>query len=355
MPVSKENMKHDVIPEDADLETLLKEKEKELKKFDMDFRPHSYWGPRNLKSYLLSAIKGEERRKLVKGFLEKFGEENLPDISLIKEKLTENERQLISRLHPNYMGGEFLPDTKEEEVEIARLVMKSVTQDVYSFRATRKKNNIVYSIENEYDSTFAHTIKTSKLPLNFKQMIKFIDEATDNDASEWPSVYGGARQYNYEEGSHEPEEYWDFETLDSAFYSQLSEWYDIQNWIWLIERKIEIIKPEVDDDAIKEHNERIKEEEYQKQKEWEEDKPYRELVEESEYQKFEEKGGRKRDGSWPSRTSWINNRDRENQIVKYVKEYYKNNNSYPKNQHIIGVKKNCNSKELIKIKVTFPD
>ena len=35
MPVSKEKMKHEVIPADADLNALLKEKEEELKKFDM--------------------------------------------------------------------------------------------------------------------------------------------------------------------------------------------------------------------------------------------------------------------------------------------------------------------------------
>ncbi len=241
MPVSKENMKHGVIEEDVDLEAMLLEKKDELKKFDMEFRPPSYWGPRSLTAHLLSSIKGEERRKFVKAFIEKHGEDNLPDISLTKNKLTDNERNLIGRLHPRYMGGEYLPDTNDDEVEIARLTMLSVTQDTISFRAKRRKNKIIYSIVDEYDTIFEHSIKTRKKPLSFKELLKFINEAWGSGYSDYPSVYGGARQFNYEENG-EPEDHWDFETIDSSYYNQLYEWYNIQNLIWLIKEKIKIIE-----------------------------------------------------------------------------------------------------------------
>ena len=231
-----------VIEEDADLKAMLFEKEEELKKFDMDFRPHSYWGSRSLTAHLLSSIKGEERRRIVKAFIEKHGEDNLPDISLTKDKLTDSERDLIGRLGPHYMGGEYLPDTIDDEIEIARLTMLSTTQDITSFRARKVKDKIIYSIVDEYDNEFEHSIKSRKKPLSFKEVLKFIDEAWGIGFSDYPSVYGGARQFNYEESGDDPEEHWDFETIDSSYYNQLYEWYNIQNWIWLIKEKIKIIE-----------------------------------------------------------------------------------------------------------------
>ena len=37
------------------------------------------------------------------------------------------------------------------------------------------------------------------------------------------------------------ERIWDFERVYSDFYPELEEWYDIQNFIWLVRKKIEII------------------------------------------------------------------------------------------------------------------
>ena len=50
---------------------------------------------------------------------------NIEDNAMIKEKLTEWERKTIGRLHPVYMGGEYLHDAKKNQVKIARIVMKS--------------------------------------------------------------------------------------------------------------------------------------------------------------------------------------------------------------------------------------
>ena len=134
-------MENNIIPNDADLEDLLLQKKRELKKINYTYQPFSYWGPRNIKSFLLSKIKVEKRRQHLKKIIEEYGEDNLPDISLLKEKLTEDERDLFGKVHPMFMGGEYLPDTAENEVEIARLIMKSTTQDIYSFRARKTKNN----------------------------------------------------------------------------------------------------------------------------------------------------------------------------------------------------------------------
>ena len=44
------------------------------------------------------------------------------------------------------MGGEYLPDLLPNEVEIARVVLKSTTMDVQSIRARRTKHRIIYRI-----------------------------------------------------------------------------------------------------------------------------------------------------------------------------------------------------------------
>ena len=50
------------------------------------------------------------------------------------------------------LGKEFLSGLKENEVEIARVIMKSTTQDIISIRAKKRKKDIVYSVEDEYNS-----------------------------------------------------------------------------------------------------------------------------------------------------------------------------------------------------------
>tara|TARA_Y100000031_G_scaffold103100_1_gene113037 strand:+ start:246 stop:1535 length:1290 start_codon:yes stop_codon:yes gene_type:complete len=238
-------MKHEVIPADADLNALLKEKEEELKKFDMEFRPHSYWGSQELETNLLSKIKGQERRRIVKKMIE---DGDIKDNAMVKEKLTEWERKTIGRLHPVYMGGEYLPDANKNQVEIARVIMKSTTQDIISIRATKRKNNINYSIDDEYadDELDGYVVfqKTSKYPFSFKELINFLDNSQHSNGE--VGICGGARDANYTTYAltfeEDPEDHWDFETADSPFYSQLEEWYDIQNWIWLIKRKLEIVQ-----------------------------------------------------------------------------------------------------------------
>ena len=46
--MSKKNIKNNIIPKDIDLQSLLREKKNELKKFEMNYRPISYWGLNSL-------------------------------------------------------------------------------------------------------------------------------------------------------------------------------------------------------------------------------------------------------------------------------------------------------------------
>ena len=48
------------------------------------------------------------------------------------------------------MGGEYLPDLEEGELEMARLSLRSVTADVISIRLRRTEDGFVYRIVDEY-------------------------------------------------------------------------------------------------------------------------------------------------------------------------------------------------------------
>ena len=48
------------------------------------------------------------------------------------------------------MGGEYLPDLKQDEVEIARITIASTTQDVTSVFVRRGKRRTYYRVVDEY-------------------------------------------------------------------------------------------------------------------------------------------------------------------------------------------------------------
>src|SRR5262245_3657131 len=93
---------------------------------DLNFRPRTYFWPVDL---ILSSIKGADRRAYVKAMFEQGREHELPDY-LVQSYLTEEDRRAAGAIHPSLMGGEYLPDRTQGEVEIARITIASVTQDV---------------------------------------------------------------------------------------------------------------------------------------------------------------------------------------------------------------------------------
>src|ERR1700682_3343613 len=111
-------------------------------KYDLDFCPKSYWISDATKATLMR-IKGQARRQLVMNLL-KRGFTQFDGDPFFAESLSERERQSIGRGHPGMMGGEYLPNELPGEVEIARLVLASTTQDVISLRARPMKSEIRY-------------------------------------------------------------------------------------------------------------------------------------------------------------------------------------------------------------------
>jgi hypothetical protein len=141
---------------------------------NLDFRPRSYFWPLDLRTHVLSSIKGAERRRYVERMFDEGRECELP-ADIIKSALHPEDRRAAGASHPWFMGGEYLPDQRRREVEIARITIASVTQDVTSVYARRTKHRILYRVVDEYDggTLQAKATRSSKQPLTLVQLADF--------------------------------------------------------------------------------------------------------------------------------------------------------------------------------------
>src|SRR5262245_28041430 len=145
--------------------------------YDLEFRPSSYFEPSDPAMEIISRVKGDQRRRRLKELLEAGGIEEADDF-LLKEELSDEERRTLGRCHPQFMGGEYLPSLKPEEIEIARVSLDSTTGDVISIRARRRGETIHYRIVDDYYSD-GHRYKwrpqKSTCPLTMHELIGLID------------------------------------------------------------------------------------------------------------------------------------------------------------------------------------
>jgi len=141
---------------------------------DLDFRPKSYFWPLDLRTHVLSSIKGAERRSYVERMFDEGRERELP-ADIIQSALHPEDRRATGAMHPSFMGGEYLPDQRRREVEIARITIASVTQDVTSIYARRTKHRIVYRVVDEYggETLAEKNTRSSKQPLTLVQLADF--------------------------------------------------------------------------------------------------------------------------------------------------------------------------------------
>lgn len=205
----------------------------DLSIFKTDFRPRSYFVTKP-ETALLSRIKGTERRNLVR----LFGTEGVPP-EVSAESLSEEEREAAGSIHPSLMGGEYLPDLKTEEVEIARFELESVTADVISLRARWERGKIRYEMVDEYEENYNISPKSSAKPLTFKKLVQLIDREGLPDR---------VRNNNYvhEWGRSAAERLVTMVRVTSEFYPELNCYYDIQADEWLAEKLKELGEDELE-------------------------------------------------------------------------------------------------------------
>ena len=141
---------------------------------DLNFRPKGYFWPLDIRTHVISSIKGAERKAYVKAMVEKGREGEIPG-DVIQPALQPELRQATGTIHPWFMGGEYLPGRQDNEVEIARITIASTTRDVTCVYACRAKDKIHCKVVDEYegDTLTGESTCKSKTPLTLGELTDF--------------------------------------------------------------------------------------------------------------------------------------------------------------------------------------
>lgn len=199
-------------------------KKRNKHKFDLDFRPESYWdgsGGPNVN------IKGEWRRRKIQDATTGGDVDEVPPV-IFADSLPDWQRKYCGSIHPRFMGGEYLPDYLPGEIEIARVALESTTADVISIRARIRGTTILYRVADEYEWEYKLPITSSTEPLSLRDMIRLLDE------TEYQDTRGLIRQqWDFISGEGTPQEAVDFVSVFSEFYHQLALYYEEEAQKWL--------------------------------------------------------------------------------------------------------------------------
>ena len=205
---------------------------------DLEFRPRGYQADRDPVAAITQNILGEHRRRMVSDFVQGHVDpaEGPIDERLLDDLVDDDTRRGLGRVHPSFMGGEYLPRYQGPEFEIARLVMDSVTQDVISIRARRRHGGTRYRyrIVDEYESTFALKRQTSTRPLSLRELIHLIDTATSEMmAAEHERMPEGIIWWQVHEYGEDADAAAGFLRITSTVYPQLETYYRKRLRAWV--------------------------------------------------------------------------------------------------------------------------
>jgi hypothetical protein len=215
--------------------------------FDLSYRPRTYWEHDDAISAITANIKGTLRKEMVGDVLGAEGVERdfydatigSLDSSFLESDAGPDLKRELGMIDPSWMGGEYLPDYLRGEVEIARIVLASVTADVYSVRARRstRSSRIKYRIVGEYPEYGPWTVrvKSSALLLTFRNIVKLIDtsrSAFTEDVPEDGNLTDGIRD-SYTSQDGEARRAARFLSVESSFYPGLSNYYEKKAEVWL--------------------------------------------------------------------------------------------------------------------------
>lgn len=141
---------------------------------DLNFRPGSYFKPQRLEQFLLSKVKGAVIKKQLQSLFNEGRHSELKDL-LGADGISANDQKALEAFHPMFMGGNYLADTEDGEVELARIRIASTTYDVTSVYAKADDGVIRYRVVDEYDGdTLTGTTEmASKEPLTLGEFADF--------------------------------------------------------------------------------------------------------------------------------------------------------------------------------------
>jgi hypothetical protein len=200
----------------------------------LDFSPSTYWPESSGALVALAKVKGTARRAaLLRSLVE--GSPKPPD-ALLAPSVTDDVRAQLGALHPAILGGEYLRNLEQDEVEIARLDLASVRADVIAVLARREGAEISYRVVDEYETSYICAPERSREPLTLGDLVGLLDQTVYPDAHLSASAYGlveGLWEFHLRAGNEAPEHAAKFVSVSSAFYPALSEYYAARAVEWI--------------------------------------------------------------------------------------------------------------------------
>jgi hypothetical protein len=141
---------------------------------NIDHRPSGYFGPQRLEEHLLANIKGSVLRAQLKRVLQAGDYDGFNKL-LGDGSTSDHDRKVLESIHPMFMGGNYLPDREEQEVEIARIRIASTTFDVTSVYARSDNGKIHYRVVDEYggDTLSGEDEMVGERPLTLGELHEF--------------------------------------------------------------------------------------------------------------------------------------------------------------------------------------
>ena len=176
---------------------------------DLAFRPDTFFRPQKLEKHLLSKVKGAVVRKRLQALFAEGRHAEVHEL-LTPEGLSANDRKALEAYHPMFMGGNYLPDTEDGEVENARISIKSTTFDVTCVYARPDEGVIHYRVVDEYggDTLQGPSDAQTDKPMALGKFADFFLRA-------WPLI--DVLEMNFE---GDEEGAMDFFSADSDFYPE---------------------------------------------------------------------------------------------------------------------------------------
>ena len=206
---------------------------------DPNFRPTCYSDFDNPVALALNGINGQMRRTMVRDMMTAEGEQREEYDALlgpiepnILEERAKDPAGASALMGPSWLGGEYLPPRSTTEVEIARVILRSVTMDVFSLRARWSGGRYHYRVVDEYGSTFTLCRKTSRRPLTLAQVIEVLQTAS---VAEWTTDAPGVVEPWWDQQARhqwDAEDCTDFAWVESDLYPDLETWYEERAEEW---------------------------------------------------------------------------------------------------------------------------
>ena len=194
------------------------------------FRPQSYWDDPDPLAAILRNVTGENRRQMI---VEHWNAGRLEELdpALLQDEADKNLRVGLGRIHPSFLGGEYLPSYLPQEVEIARICLQSTTSDVITLRARPVTEGIAYRVEDEYMGVFTLPILVSAEPLTLAEVIQQFEQGRLKEL-DWDG--GLALGYNNMNAEHSDfENLRHFTRIGSTIYRQLEKHFEnvFEEWV----------------------------------------------------------------------------------------------------------------------------